>query len=656
MKTSRSLAWTVALTFAGFVAVVAGSWLIIDRGVERILQRQALLTAEEWAGYLATDLPRVERLIEGETTDLHPRPFIEGAGAAGDVFRWKLFDEQGNLRFDSRYVEALAAGRPLPLEARIEEEQQQEEVGQGWPHAYTEEGDGVTAPLHYAEAFDELVADGERIGFVEVYVDLSEEWVRLEEALVLSGVALSLLILAAVLVPLAGLLWQARRRFAADEAREQASRHDALTGVLNRYAFGQVVEREIARDPDRGFYVHAFNIARFRNVNETHGQAVGDSVLRRVAWRLQRVAGEEGVVCRLGSDEFAVLDRSRTPSDARDFAETCVRAVAARIDFKGVFITVAVDCGIAGYPQHGGTASALLNAADLALFAAAEDGPGSTRFFDRSMEAARVRRLEVEQRLRQAVEEGDFRVVYQPLWRLRDDRLAGFEALLRLDGAPGGAVSPAEFVPVAEDTGLIIPLGQRMVHRVCETAARWPEELSVAVNVSPIEFEKDGPAPSVRSALSASGLAPHRLEIEVTESTLIADPDTVALKIDRLKEMGVKIALDDFGTGYSSLSHIARFPFDKLKIDRSFVRALDADNARSRQMLQMIVVLGEMLGLEVTAEGIETLSQAEQVRGMKIDFMQGYLFGRPMDERDLQPLLRQTVTPAAAARGSAASH
>ena len=644
MKRLRAFALTGGLALGGLAVVSAGSWLIIDRGLERVLERQAVLVAEKWAGYLGENLPRIERLIAGEAPDGDQLRFIRQAEELGEVYRWKLFDRQEQLAFDSRYLHVVAAGWRLPAEALRDERRDRLKVAAPWPHAYAAQGDGTTMPRHYAEAFDELMADGGRIGLLEVYVDQTAERARLLEALVWLAVPLAMLSLLAFLAPLSGLLWQTRRRVAADAAREHAARHDPLTGLLNRYAFGEAVEDEIARHPGRSFYVHAFNLEKFREINEVHGHKVGDQVLRRVAWSLKRAAGDKAAVGRLGSDEFVVLDPARTKlSQAEALAMACLNAICEPQQIRGTLFNLSVHCGIARYPDHGAHASALVNAGNLALHTAAAERGCTIQVFEPAMEAERVRRLEVERRLRRAIDEGDFRLVYQPLYKVPGGTLVGCEALLRLDCAKGGTVSPSEFIPVAEETRLIVPLGALVLKRACATAAGWPKALSVAVNISAVQFEKSGPLDVVRDALESAGLEPHRLELEVTESALIMDPDRLALQLDQLKQMGVRIALDDFGTGYSSLSHVWKFPFDTLKIDRSFVSDIGEGDERLRRMLRVIATLGDVLGLDVTAEGIETPEQAEEISRMRVDYVQGLHYGGPMEEDAFARLIERGV-------------
>ncbi|HUF55082.1 MAG TPA: EAL domain-containing protein [Thermohalobaculum sp.] len=646
--TRRRLAAAAAAVLGGLVLVLAGSWFVVERGVQRVLEREAVHLAENWAGTLGSELPRVERLIDGYPASREQIRFIRQMSALADVFRWRLFDETGTLTFDTRYFDELAAGWKMPAEAALGERASWPGAGDAWPRAYVEDGDGERTPRYYAVAFDRLVADGSEIGTLEVFIDQTEHRADLLETLLASGIVLTLLVVLAFLVPVAGLLWQIRVRAAADAAREHAATHDGLTGLLNRHAFGAVIDGKIAREPGVPFHLHAFNIRRFRQVNEALGYAAGDEVIRGVARRLGEQAGARCAVCRLGSDEFALVDATRPGlHEARALAEACLHEVSQPLPVGEGAHSPLIDCGIAQYPGDGTDAATLLTNASLALKTAAAEEGASIRVFHPSMERERARLLEVERRLRRAIEEGDFRLVFQPFFR-PDGTLVGCEALLRLDCPEGRSMSPGEFIPIAERTRLIIPLGAQVLRRACTIAARWPDDLILAVNFSPVEFEADGPVKAVRRALATSGLPAHRLEIEVTESTLITNPDLVALQLDEIKEMGVRLALDDFGTGYSNLGQVSKYPFDRLKIDRSFVTALTEGDPQSGHMLHIIVAIGELLGLDITAEGVETAEQARQVARIGVDCVQGFRYSMPLDVEELERLLRQSASAAAA--------
>ena len=626
MLSRGSLALAAVLALA---LVAGGSWFVVTQAVDAALRENAKLTAAEWAAYLANALPDLELILEGQPLDSEAQRFLEKAQSVGNVFRYKLFDSSGTLRLDSANLESL------PSNGHSLEEHNAtaaEVVRTGEPFLESEEGDGVERPLHYAEAYYPLVGNDRRFGTIEVYVDQTERTRQLEQQFFWSALGVVALASAGFLLPMLAFIRRSRQKAAADAALSYAARHDALTGLLNRAEFRKVIERRIGREPDRRFHIHFIDLDKFKDVNDTRGHAIGDELLRQVAQRVQQTAGPDARACRLGGDEFALVEQDTdTLKDAADLATKIIAALSKPYRIRDAEVLIGASVGIAEYPTNGTSTTTLLRAADLALYEAKRRGRGGFCVFEPALEEERTRRLLHEKRLRRAADVGDFELYYQPLHNISQKTLMGFEALLRLRDDAGEQIPPSECIPIAEDTGLIVPLGAQILRRACEAAATWPEHLSVAVNLSPVQFEEGGLVQTVRDALDASGLDPHRLELELTETILMSDPDFVALQLDELKALGVSLALDDFGTGYSSLGYLWRFPFDKLKIDKSFVSSLGEDEERSLQVLKTVVALGEVLGLGVTAEGVETASQAAEVDRLNIDFVQGFYYGRPVE-------------------------
>ena len=407
--------------------------------------------------------------------------------------------------------------------------------------------------------------------------------------------------------------------------------HDALTGLPNRTAFRQTLEQAISRCPRTGERVAVFclDLDGFKGVNDTLGHPVGDALLRAVAAILQDEAGD-GMVSRLGGDEFAIVLSGRFDDDRpRALAQTILDRLRDPVPVDGSMIAAGVSTGIAIGPADGLDAEMLLKNADLALYRAKQDGRGCFRFFEPALDEAARRRRQLELDLREALRAGQFALNFQPIYDLKADRIGGFEALLRWHHPTRGQVPPVEFIPVAEDTGLIVAIGEWVMHQACRQARDWPEHVRVAVNVSPIQFRNSGFQAIVLQALARSGIAPNRLEIEITESVFLDGESNVVALLHRLREMGIRVALDDFGTGYSSLSYLRSFPFDKIKIDRSFVTAI-ADDPSAAAIVQVIVDLARALHMETTAEGVEDEGQLTQLRGQGCGNIQGYLFSRPV--------------------------
>ncbi|WP_374943741.1 putative bifunctional diguanylate cyclase/phosphodiesterase [Sphingomonas sp.] len=408
--------------------------------------------------------------------------------------------------------------------------------------------------------------------------------------------------------------------------------HDALTGLPNRTAFRQTLEQAVARAPrtDERVAVLCLDLDGFKGVNDTLGHPAGDALLRVVAGILHGVA-PDGMVARLGGDEFAIVLSGRFDDDRpRAMAQAISDALRDPVVVAGSLIPAGVSTGIAIGPADGEDAEMLLKNADLALYRAKQDGRGCFRFFEPALDEAARRRHQLELDLREAIRTGQFALNFQPIYDLGRERIGGFEALLRWHHPTRGLVPPIEFISVAEDTGLIVAIGEWVMHQACRQARDWPEHVRVAVNVSPIQFRNSGFQAIVLQALARSGITPARLEIEITESVFLDGEANVVALLHRLREMGIRVALDDFGTGYSSLSYLRSFPFDKIKIDRSFVMAI-ADDPSAAAIVKVIVDLAKALHMDTTAEGVEEEGQLTQLRGQGCGSIQGYLFSRPVE-------------------------
>jgi diguanylate cyclase (GGDEF)-like protein len=410
------------------------------------------------------------------------------------------------------------------------------------------------------------------------------------------------------------------------------ARHDALTKLPNRSLLSERIERAIAQaGRGSGFAVFCLDLDKFKQVNDTLGHPTGDELLCAVADRLRACVREIDTVARLGGDEFAIIQSCvQSSEDAEHLARRIVACVGGEpYELNGHRAVIGCSVGVSLAPGDGQTGEALLKNADVALYRAKTDGRGTWRFFEPTMDASLQQRRALELDLREAMEKDEFELFYQPLYDLRLDRIAGFEALLRWRHPTRGLVSPDQFIPVAEEIGLIVPLGEWVLCRACEQAATWPNELKIAVNVSAVQFRGSGLIEVVASALAASNLPAHRLELEITESVLLANSAETLATLHKLRALGLHIALDDFGTGYSSLSYLRSFPFDKLKIDQSFVRDGTADIG-SKLIVRAIINLGKSLGMRTIAEGVETLGQLNQMRAEGCNEAQGFLFSRPV--------------------------
>ncbi len=428
------------------------------------------------------------------------------------------------------------------------------------------------------------------------------------------------------------------------EARiEHMAHHDSLTGLANRVLFQNELEQGLRTE--RRFGVLCLDLDRFKEVNDTFGHPIGDTLLKQVAGRLCSCVRDEDTVARLGGDEFSVIQRSgRQPAAAISLAERIVGCLNQPFDIEGRQIVVGASVGIAVAPRDGTHPAALLRASDLALYRAKGTARGAWHEFEPRLESELVERRQLELELRRAVATEQFELFFQPLIDVRERRYAGCEALLRWRHPERGLVEPKEFVQLAEGSGLIVPIGGWVLRRACMEAASWPEGLKVAVNISPMQLRRPGLAKDVRAALEASQLSPERLELEVTELVVLQDTEEALGTLRKLKSMGVSLALDDFGTGYSSLSSLVRVPFDRVKIDRSFVAGL-GQRADCTAIVRAVTGLCATLGLAVTAEGVETPQQLALLLAEGLAEAQGYLFSPARPANEIAAMLGARKSP-----------
>ena len=415
--------------------------------------------------------------------------------------------------------------------------------------------------------------------------------------------------------------------------------HDGLTGLPNRKLFTEQLANTLARRRGGERVMVAYvDLDDFKMVNDTLGHPAGDALLRLVADHL-RDDLPDALIARLGGDEFAIMiDGIDEKTRIDTIADRLQRSFERPISINGQAASCGASIGIAIAPGDAEDGATLMKHADLALYRAKHEGKATYHFFEPALDEAARKRRQLELDLRAAIKDGGFTLNFQPLYSVAERRLTGFEALIRWNHPVRGRVNPAEFIPLAEETGLIIPIGEWVMREACRQARTWPEDVSVAVNVSPKQFAASGIAATVMSALTASGLQPNRLELEITESIFISDADTTVATLHSLRNLGVRIALDDFGTGYSSLSYLRSFPFDKVKIDRSFVEDLGTSTT-GHAMIRAITTLASALGMETLAEGVEDVAQYEVLAREGCQNIQGYLFSRPVDGRDVFGLL-----------------
>ncbi len=636
-------AWALFILLIVFVALFG-----VDRARGWLLAQDAEQTAVKYAQFIGDAVPGLTPLLGEGRASRATLEELRRLRYLGEVFRFKLFDRDGAQLLVSDDLDAadpMAVGRDQKLGGHQGNDLVGRIVFGGRNYVSLEDGRGVeNRPDTYSEAYVPLSQNGELIGVIEVYVDQSARAERIDLAFLAVACTVGLLLLLiGSLVALQVWLRQRERRRSDAKIRFLAE-HDPLTGALNRDRFARQLERAARnrREGGAGFSILCIDLDRFKEVNDTLGHGAGDDVLCQVAARLRRLVRHDDEVARLGGDEFAVLFSG--VSDAATIgrlAQGVVDALAEPIDADGHRVPCGASVGVARFEHDALEVPELLHKADLAMYRSKREGRGQFSFYDAELDHALEQRRRLTLELRSAIADGQLSPHFQPLYASgAAGKLTGYEALMRWHHPERGMVPPSEFIPLAEETGLIEEIGTWMLRAACAEAARWPEELHVAVNLSAVQFHGRRPLPKlVREILEETGLAPTRLELEITESLLMSNAESVLETLEELSRTGVRIALDDFGTGYSSLSYLWRFPFDKVKIDRSFTMGLDTDE-KAGLIVRSIITMAHSMGIRVNAEGVETEAQRSALNELGCDELQGFLLGRPGPIDELQLMRR----------------
>ncbi len=629
------------LGFAGVLilccaVLVGGSYWLLDNTIRELVLRDAERTALDWGLYLADSLQDVETIAGSGYLDDENESLIHRVTQGGPVFRLKLFDKTGRLLLMSSRGKGVirnGVAERDPIATAV--------AASGEPHTAIMNGTAPGEPSLYEKAYLPIVRGGTAIAILKVDIDESGKQALFRESFVSAMTALLWLIALSFAVPAIGLLWSRHKWLAADERLVFMAHHDAMTGLINRGKFLTELERLLAdaEGTPGTLAVCYIDMDRLKEINDTLGHDVGDAVIMWSAERLRTLAGPDDLCARLGGDEFMIAHRLPDEDGAEAaFAATLLDSFSQPIRTRGHDVKTSFSIGLALAPRDGTSAGALITKADIALYRAKAEGRNTYRIYQPCMDAELDERRHIETLLRHALAEDGFRIHFQPLYDTSGSELVGFEALLRLQDEDGFMIPPVRFIPVAENMGLISKIGRWVLHHACAVAATWPDSLNVAVNLSAVQFADGSVCDSVRSALEDSGLAPERLELEITESLLMSDSDVVLRALHQLKDMGVSVVMDDFGTGYSSLSYLWKFPFDKIKIDRSFMEALKSDTSDDSNVgdiLRTIISLGHCLSMRVTAEGIEREDQLELLRTLTCDELQGFYFSRPVPEEEV---------------------
>lgn len=634
---------------AALAILLTGTGMTLKITTDHLLRQDAMSTARSWASFLAASVTDLEQIAGGEQPSAASLRFFLSARNSGEVFHYEIFNRNGYSQLVStrEKIALVDLSEYSPDAARS--------VVDGRPIVDVREGSSPDRPAFFARAYVPVQTDGRLTAVVAAYVDETEQRKNVHNTFLTAAVFLCLLSGLAFSIP--AIAWYRETKVKqADRRIRFLAHHDALTGLTNRPHLIEKLERALAHLPNRGgsLAVHFIDVDRFKEVNDTLGHDGGDFLLKSIAERLRATVRIDDVVARLGGDEFVVVQydvAGRT--QAESFARHLATAVNAPVKFKQHEILTTASIGVALAPEQATTAEQLLKSADLALYAAKAAGRNCIRFFLPEMDTALQARIELERTIREAVLNDRFELHYQPLFEMSQRRLAGFEALIRLPAADGTLIPPLTFIPVAEELRLIDQIGAWVLREACRTAATWPEHLTVAVNLSPTQFVAGSISGIVAAALKEAGLAAHRLELEITESLLLGNTETIMAQLLTLKAMGVAIVMDDFGAGYSSFSYLWRFPFDKIKIDRSFIQGLDGSHCQVGTVVKAIIALGRELHMRVTVEGVETANQAAFLESADGDQAQGFFFGRPVPASELSASIladfeKTTPTPSSA--------
>ena len=636
--------------WAGLVvlsALIATAALVAPGKISRYeLEREAFTAAQRLRVQMLNEPDTLFYALSSPSFTTQFAEILDKWGYSHRVLRYELYDQKGGLDFTSGLSGLKLDDEFATLLARPSSEA---------PSIALYKSQDGAEPTNFASFTLPLAVNGEPRGTLVVYLDQSDQAAVLANYFDwVVGITLALLA-AGIAVPAAFAWMRGRERRKAEEQLRYLEEHDALTDLANRKAFVDSLTAAIGRmQRDRTHIaVLCLDIDKFKEINEAADHSGGDQVLRDIGGRIQSTLRGNDLIARLAGDEFAIaLVDITNLGDVMAFMNRLVEALRRPLQVAGKEMLVTTSVGIALAPADGDTAATMLRHAGIALARAKGDGGQRMCFFEHSMDKALQRRRMVEHELRLALGREEFEVVYQPQYDLATERQCGSEALVRWHHPVHGKIAPGHFISVAEDTGLIVPLGEWVLRRACTDAAKWPDPLIVAVNLSPAQFRDGDIAETVAEVLKETKLPPARLELEITENLLINDTEEVLGKLNRLRQLGVAIAMDDFGTGYSSLNYLARFPFSKIKIDRQFIRNMTRDPA-TRAIVKTIIALGKSLDVTITAEGVETQEQAAILREFGCPQVQGFLYGYPgAAETGVKP--EGNVTSITAARSSAA--
>jgi predicted signal transduction protein with EAL and GGDEF domain len=638
-------AWPLAkaklplLQASAFVAlsalVAAAGYSFVQKATNRLLELQARDDATHWIEYLSANVPDLYRIAEGGEPTRQTVDFIDTARRASHVLSYRVYDPGGYLKLRSGDPDRkLSVNQPI---YKVDPTFAEAIFGKE-SRTIVQRGDAIGEPSYFTSSLVPIRHNGLRYGWLVADIDQTERQANFMAMATQVSIGVGSMLAVA---PLIGFVYRSRQKRKTEERLQDITRRDSLTGLLNRATFQSEVEKAIAASPEAAGQsaLVVVELTDLSAIDEDYGLQAAEAQLIAAALRLTHTVPLGCKLGRLDNARFGVfLDDAADPMTTMSLTKELTVKLAEAVQWGTRALSCHAHAGIAMGRTDGPDAAALIRAAELALRTAQEQGAPGYGFFNPAVAQDARRRAAVQRAVAEAAAAHSFRLDFQPLYNIRNGELWGFEALIRLHDPELGPVSPAEFIPVAEQMGLITQIGAWCLQEACRIAAEWPPHLVVAVNLSPAQFYSGTLLFDVQQALLMNRFPSYRLEVEITEGTMLKDSDVVMEQLRALRELGVAVALDDFGTGYSSLSYLWKFPFSKLKIDRSFVNALD-ESQSAKGILRSIVKLGHGLGLTVTAEGIETTKQYATLRELGCDLAQGYLLDRPARTEDLAAII-----------------
>lgn len=633
--------------FAGAIlfvlTMVLGVHLGISYTVDYAVGSDATRKALNWSSYLITRMPDLPSLIETGRPNKQQIQKIKTTSEVGDIFRFKLFDASGNLVLISdelaKNLEAGARGDHSGKAAKV--------LSTGENQVSLNDGTKKqNRPDLYVEAYVPVMGKaGKILGVVEVYLDQTAASVLFHRLFNFLAIAITAVLALTFGLPYLAFLKKNQQEQQSRNKANYLAKFDQVAKVLNRSGLmEQLRTRRLASNFDLSkASVIFFDADNFKTINDTFGHKAGDAFLTHIGQSITESLEADDLVGRLGGDEFLVIASRETPEDIHALVEKIQSRVSSPLRFEGSTIIGHLSIGIHMGEGEETSIEDRMQKADVALYQAKFEGRNTYRTFTHEMQVNALRRRTVEAAILSGLDEERFEVYYQPLLHQKTKQCAGFEALLRLKDKDGNSITPTEFIPVAESMGKICTIGSWVLKTAINSVASWPSEYFISVNLSARQFDDNSLVSLVTRLLKEANVDPSRLELEVTESLLMDNTDSISSQLSTLRKLGVKLSLDDFGTGYSSLGYLWQFGFDKLKIDRSFIVGLDHNTEKASEILDTIILLGHRLDMTVTAEGIETVHQEKILSDLECDHFQGFLFGRPMPAADLAPYFLNSI-------------